>query len=88
MDGDISGLHYRITRDDGAFDSGLKTLSARIVEDLPLRERAYNVFTFRILDAHSNVVPVDVDPIQIAQGRYSVAGQMLPDDLSLVKDDL
>ena len=39
VDGDISGLHYRITRDDGAFDSGLKTLSARIVEDLPLRER-------------------------------------------------
>ena len=28
------------------------------------------------------------DLIQIAQGRYSVAGQMLPDDICLVKDNL
>src|SRR6266849_1723555 len=30
----------------------------------------------------------DFDAIQIAQGKYSVAGQMLPEDLSVVKDDL
>jgi molecular chaperone DnaK len=87
VDGNTTGLHYRITRDDGAFDSGLKKLTTRISEDLPLREGAFNVFSFRILNAESNAIPVDVEPIQIAQGRYSVAGQMLPEDLSLVKDD-
>jgi molecular chaperone DnaK len=40
------------------------------------------------VDSQGNVVPIDFDAIQIAQGRYSVAGQMLPEDLCLVKDDL
>ena len=53
-----------------------------------MREGAFNVFTLRVVDAQGNSVPIDIDPIQIAQGRYSVAGQMLPEDLSLVKDDL
>ena len=36
VEGDVTGLFYRITREDGSYDSGLKKLSARIVEDLPL----------------------------------------------------
>jgi len=88
IEGDIEGLQYRISSEDGAFDSGLKKLSARIVEDLPLREGAFNLFSFKIIDLQGNVVPVDFETIQIAQGRYSVAGQMLPEDISLVKDDL
>ncbi len=86
VDGVIDGLSFRINRDDGGFDSGLKQLSARISEDLPLVPDAYNSFTLRILDQHNN--PIAIESIQIAQGKYSVAGQMLPDDLSLVKDDL
>jgi molecular chaperone DnaK len=88
VEGDLSGLFYRIVGEDGAYDSGLKTLTPRINEDLPLREGAFNLFTFRILDAQNNVIHVGFDSIQIAQGRYSVAGQMLPEDISLVKDDL
>jgi molecular chaperone DnaK len=88
IEGDTAGLQYRITSDDGAYDSGLKSLGARIVEDLPLREGAFNIFTLKLFDAEGNAVPLDFDPIQIAQGRYSVAGQMLPEDISLVKDDL
>jgi molecular chaperone DnaK len=88
VEGDLSGLFYRIVGEDGAFDSGLKALTPRINEDLPLREGAYNLFTFRILDAQNNVIDVGFDSIQIAQGRYSVAGQMLPEDISLVLDDL
>jgi molecular chaperone DnaK len=86
VDGDVNGLSYRIARDDGGYDSGLKQLSARISEDLPLQPDAYNSFTLRILDPHNN--PMAVESIQIAQGKYSVAGQMLPDDLSLVRDNL
>jgi molecular chaperone DnaK len=88
VEGDIAGLFYRITRDDGAYDSGLKMLAPRITEDLSLQEDAYNLFTFKIYDGQNNPVPADFDSIQIAQGKYSVAGQMLPEDLSLVKDDL
>lgn len=88
FDGDLSGMQYRITNDDGSFDSGLKKLSSRVMEDLPLREGAFNLFTFRVTDALGNQVPIDLDVIQIAQGRYSVAGQMLPEDLCLVKDNV
>lgn len=87
VEGDIAGMFYRITREDGGYDSGLKKLSARIGEDLPLQEDAYNLFTFKIYDAQNNPIPADFDSIQIAQGKYSVAGQMLPEDLSLVLDD-
>lgn len=86
VDGDVNGLSYRIVRDDGGYDSGLKQLSTRISEDLPLQPDAYNSYTLRILDPHNN--PMAVESIQIAQGKYSVAGQMLPEDLSLVKDNL
>ena len=88
IEGHIAELHYRIVGMDGAFDSGLKKLSTRIVEDLPLREGAFNLFSLKITDAQGNSVPIDFDQIQIAQGRYTVAGQMLPEDISLVKDDL
>lgn len=88
IEGDLDGLQYRISSEDGAFDSGLKKLSSRIVEDLPLREGAFNLFSLKIVDAEGNAVPIDLGMIQIAQGRYSVAGQMLPEDISLVKDDV
>lgn len=88
IEGGIEGLQYRITSEDGSFDSGLKKLSARIVEDLPLREGAYNLFSLKVLGPDGSLVPIDFGMIQIAQGRYSVAGQMLPEDISLVKDDL
>lgn len=88
IEGDITGFQYRIVNDDGSYDSGLKKVGNRIVEDLPLREGAYNLFTLKVYDAHGNSIPIDLDVIQIAQGRYSVAGQMLPEDISLVKDDL
>jgi molecular chaperone DnaK len=88
IEGVLDGLQYRIINDDGSYDSGLKKLGSRIVEDLPLREGAFNLFTLKIVDSQGNAIPIDFDTIQIAQGRYSVAGQMLPEDLSLVKDDL
>ena len=88
IEGNLDELQYRITNEDGSFDSGSKKLGGRIVEDLPLREGAFNLFTLKIVDAQGNQTPIDFDVIQIAQGRYSVAGQMLPDDISLIKDDL
>jgi len=88
IEGETDGLFYRIIRTDRGYDSGLKKLTTRIQEDLPLREEEYNIFTFKIYDDHNNLIPTDLDFIQIAQGRYNVAGQLLPDDLSLVYDDV
>jgi molecular chaperone DnaK len=86
--GDTSGLVYRITRDDGGFDTGLRPLSARITEDLPLQKDAYNSFSLQVLDAKGNALPTNVKPIRIAHGKYSVAGQPVPHDICLVLDDL
>jgi len=88
VEGDTTGLFYRIMRADRGYDSGLKKLTGRIEEDLPLQEDEYNLFAFTVYDSRNNVVPADFDSIQIAQGKYSVAGQMLPYDLSLVLDDI
>ncbi|MBY5946008.1 Hsp70 family protein [Photobacterium rosenbergii] len=88
INGDIDGLFYRIYSEDGSFDSGLKSLANRISEDLPLREGAFNHFNFQVVDGQNNPIDVGFNSIQIAQGRYSVAGQVLPEDISLVKDDL
>ena len=88
FDGNVAGLFYRIHSEDGSFDSGLKALSARISEDLPLREGAYNLFRFGVFDGENNPIDVGPDSIQIAQGRYSVAGQMMPEDICFVTDDI
>lgn len=88
VDGEVAGLFYRIRREDGGYDSGLKELSTRLNEDLPLQADAYNLFSFTIYDASNNPVPTDHDSIQIAQGKYSVAGQIVSHDLSLVLDDI
>ena len=87
IDGDTAGLFYRIVRRDGAYDSSLKRLTNRIVEELPLQPNAFNIFSFRVFDSQNKVVSTDFEVIEIAQGKYSVVGQVLPEDLCLVKDD-
>jgi molecular chaperone DnaK len=87
IDGDVTGLMYRIFRDDGGFDTGVKPLQSRISEDLPLVPEAYNYFTLAVTDAQGNAVPTGFEPIGIAHGKVSVAGQPLPHDISLERDD-
>ncbi|MGH7472182.1 MAG: hypothetical protein ACRENP_29885, partial [Longimicrobiales bacterium] len=88
FDGAIDQLTYRITRDDGGFDSGVRPLQARVCEDLPLVPDAFNYFTLTVLDAQGTPVPLNVEPIGIAHGKFSVAGQPLPHDISLERDDV
>ncbi len=88
IDGDISGMSYRIHSADGSFDSGTKELKSRITEELPLRDGEYNIFEFTVFDASGNKIAHESESIQIAQGRYSVAGQMLPDEICLVRDSV
>jgi molecular chaperone DnaK len=88
IDGNTEGLFYKITRDDGGFNTGLKPLPVQINEDLPLVENAYNFFTLTIYDAQNNVIETDAEPIGIAHGKFGVAGQPLPNDICLEVDDV
>lgn len=84
--GNTEGLFYKITRQDGGFDSGLKKLSERISEDLPLVENAFNFFTLTIYDSQNNVIETDIETIGINSG-FGISGQPLPEDICLEVDD-
>jgi molecular chaperone DnaK len=84
--GNTEGLFYKITRQDGGFDSGLKKLSERISEDLPLVENAFNFFTLTIYDSQNNIIETDVETIGINSG-FGISGQSLPEDICLEVDD-
>ncbi len=86
IDGELDGHFYRITRNDGGYDSGLKPLQKNIVEYLPLVSGVFNAFTFKVFDEFNNVVPTNVPPIGITQGKYSIDGQPLPNDICLEVD--
>mgnify|MGYP000088384824 CR=1 FL=1 len=87
VEGNLENCSYRITRQDGGYDSGLKALKPRIMEDLPLVEKSYNFFSFAVYDKQGNEIDVGAPGIQIAHGKFSVAGQVLPEDICLVTDD-
>lgn len=86
--GHLEGLFYRIVRSDGGFDSGLKPLSNRIEEDLPLVKDMFNHFSLTIYDSQNNVVMGSLSAIGIAQGKFSVTGQPLPHDICIEVDDV
>jgi len=86
IEGDLKGMTYRIHSLDGSFDTNIKPLTNRIHEDLPLRKGEYNIFELTIVNSLGNIIEHGSEQIQISQGRYSVAGQMLPHELCLVKD--
>ena len=84
--GDVTGLSYRILRQDGGYDSGIKKLSDRINEDLPLVDGAYNFFTLAVYDEQNNVIETDIEPIGINSG-FGISGQPIPEDICLEVDD-
>jgi molecular chaperone DnaK len=79
--------YYRIVRDDGGFDSGLKPLGERFSEVLNLLPDTANVFELKIYDGDQNLVPVTLPAITIVQGKFSIHGQPLPADICLEVDD-
>lgn len=87
FEGPWQTLSYRIYRKDGGFDSGKKPLKAQISEYLPLVKDSFNFFELKIYDVLGNEVTTDVGEIGISQGRYSVAGQPLPNDICLEVDN-
>lgn len=87
FEGPWQTLTYRILRQDGGFDSGQKPMQAQISEYLPLLKDSFNFFELKIYDVLGNEVSTDIGEIGITQGRYSVAGQPLPNDICLEVDN-
>ncbi|MBN1349550.1 hypothetical protein JXJ21_09085 [candidate division KSB1 bacterium] len=87
IEGKTKGLFYKITREDGGFDTGLKPLSEKITEELPLVPDSYNFFKFSVFDEYNNLIPADIEPIEISHG-ITPPDAPLPHDLSLEVDDL
>lgn len=84
--GNTEDLSYRITRQDGGFDSGIKKLSERISEDLPLVDGAFNFFSLVVYDSQNNIIETDIEPIGINSG-FGISGQPIPEDICLEIDD-
>lgn len=87
IEGNTDGFSYRITREDGGFDTGSKPLKKQINEDLPLVENSYNFFKFVVFDIQNNVIETDAELIGINSG-YGITGQPLPNDICLEVDEL
>lgn len=87
FEGNIEGFFYRITREDGGFDTGLKALKTKINEDLPLVKNSYNFFKLAIYDQQNNLIKSNAELIGIAQGKYNPTDQPLPEDICLEVDD-
>lgn len=85
FDKTIEGF-FRITRNDGGFDTGLMKFSNKILEFVPLIEKTVNVFQIKIYDKNQNIIAEKTD-INIACGLYNVVGQPLPNDISIEVDD-
>lgn len=79
---------YRITRNDGGFDTGLKPLVPKLGEFITLARNCINDFTFRILDKQQNELKTNYPAIQVTHGLFNVFGQPLPEDISIEIDDL
>lgn len=84
--GNIEELSYRITRNDGGYNSGLKSLLAIINEELPLLNDAYNYFEFKVYDKHNNVIETDLDSFTV-NSSFIISGQPIPEDICLEVDD-
>lgn len=87
ISGNYEGLFYRITRTDGGFDTGLKALKDRVSEMLRLIPNTNNSFQFKVFDSQNNPISLDIPTIEILQGKFSVFGQPLPNDICIEVDD-
>ena len=84
--GNTEGLSFRITRQDGGFDSGNKKLTERISEDLPLVDGAFNFFSLVVYDSQNNIIETNIEQIGINSG-FGISGQPIPEDICLEVDD-
>ncbi|AUC77699.1 Hsp70 family protein [Olleya sp. Bg11-27] len=85
---DGNNLKYRITRTDGGYDSGIKTIENNgFSEFVPLLKGQLNRFKIQVLDTDLNPLK-SINTVAINQGSYNVLGQPLPIDICMEIDDI
>lgn len=85
IDGDLESFSYRITREDGGFDTGIMKLKNKFTEFLSLLPGITNHFKLYILNEKG--IEVQTEELAITHGQYSIAGQPLPKDICIELDD-
>ena len=85
--GGFESYTYRITRNDGGFDTGVVPLKSKFTEFLPLLPNLSNVFKLRVFNADNSEILSAAQEIAIMQGQYSISGQPLPKDICIEVDD-
>lgn len=88
IDGEWQEAQYRITREDGGYDSGLKPAAERISELLPLTRDIFNTFLLKFYDKYQNIISSDATPVSIMHGKFNLHGQPLPNDICIEVDDI
>lgn len=86
--GEVDGKQYRITRNDGGFDSGYLPLRHKKSEFLPLIPDHVNQFVIRVYDRNQEIIASLTREIAISQGIFNIEGQPIPHDISVEVDDL
>jgi molecular chaperone DnaK len=81
------GMQYRIQRGDGGFDTGVKQLTERIAEMLPLLPNVNNIFRLIVSDNAGNNISAGIPQIEINHGKFNIEGQPLPSDICIEVDD-
>lgn len=85
--GNCENCSYRITRNDGGFDTGTVPLKTKFTEFLPLLPGIANTFKLRVFDKNNIEIVAAMQEIVITQGQYSISGQPLPKDICIEIDD-
>ncbi len=86
-EGEYENKFYRISRQDGGFDTGLMHIKAKKTEFLPLIPNVQNSFTLQVYDAEQNLLQQQTQQIEIMQGKFSIEGQPIPQDICIEVDD-
>ncbi len=87
VDGDYNLFTYRIIRNDGGFDTGIRHVKSKFTEFLPLMPSVKNTFFLRFFDETNNEVKSLAEEIIITHGQFSISGQPLPRDICIELDD-
>ncbi|MEY4876736.1 MAG: hypothetical protein RL708_1885 [Bacteroidota bacterium] len=87
IDGYAENLHYRITRNDGGYDSGMVKAATKFTEFLPLQKKVANQFVMKFFTEKNIEIVSLLQQIEITNGLFSIDGQPLPKDICIEIDD-
>lgn len=83
---DLKDSFFRITREDGGYDSGLILLKEEQFEVLPLISDRNNSFKLEVSNHLGEIN--DIQSINISHGKFNIDGQPLPNSICIEIDSI